>query len=328
MYQQAVYEGAEFVIGPLLKSNISRLVQSGVVQTPVLALNRIEEAVSFSQPVYQFGLDPGNEARQTAERARLDGHQRIVALVPDSAWGDRVLAAFADYWQKSGGELMGVDRYPARTTDFSQYIKRIFNLDRSKQRHRNLEYRLGVKLEYEPRRRQDVDAVFIVAFPREARQIKPQLDYHHASDLPVYATSHAYSGSPQPDKDRDLNGIRFCDSPWILAAGIEKDIRRRLASSWGKRANHYQRLFSLGVDAYRLIPWLQTMTGSFNNRDFNGVTGIITLDESRHLQRRLDCAEFRKGRPQLLGTLPAPILDSDPDENMMPGNMLQWSTEP
>src|SRR5690554_7108230 len=70
--------------------------------------------------------------------------------------------------------------------------------------------------EFEPRRRQDADWLFLVALPQQARQIKPTLAFNFASDLPVYSTSHVYSGEPNPSKDRDLNGIVFCDTPWLL----------------------------------------------------------------------------------------------------------------
>ncbi|MEE9342421.1 MAG: penicillin-binding protein activator, partial [Gammaproteobacteria bacterium] len=325
IYQRAVNDGADFIIGPLLKRNIRELASSVKLTTPVLALNRIEESVGFSQPVYQFGLNPGDEARQAAERARLDGRQRIVALVPDSPWGERVLAAFADSWQQAGGELMGVERYPARTTDFSQYIQRILNLDTSKQRRRSLERRLGQKLEFQARKRKDVDSVFIVAFPREARQITPQLRFHHANDLAVYATSHIYSGAPDATKDRDLNGIRFCDTPWTLGSTGESALRQQLERSWGKRASHYQRLFALGIDAYQLIPWLESSARS-NQIGYTGTTGILTLDDNRLLHRRLDCAEFRKGLPDTLGTLPVTVTDNPQETIPSTQPTLRWST--
>ena len=58
--------------------------------------------------------------------------------------------------------------------------------------------------------------MFLAATPQQARQIKPTLAFQYAGDLPVYATSHLYTGTNNPTQDQDLNGIRFCETPWLL----------------------------------------------------------------------------------------------------------------
>ena len=62
----------------------------------------------------------------------------------------------------------------------------------------------------------DVDMVFIAANSRQARLIKPQLKFHRAQTLPVYATSRISSSSGNSDDDRDLDEILFVDIPWML----------------------------------------------------------------------------------------------------------------
>jgi outer membrane PBP1 activator LpoA protein len=324
-YQNAVSDGADFIIGPLLKSRISELATSGQLQIPVLALNQIDDEISLSQPLYQFGLNPEDEAEQAAQRAFFDGPKRVVALVPESAWGERLLQAFTRSWHANGGILLAVERYPAKTTDFTQYITRALSLDKSKQRYKTLVQKLGREIEFEPRRRQDIDAVFIVAFPREARLIRPQLQFHRASDLPVYATSHIYTGIPNPDTDRDLNTIRFCDTPWTLGeTGDSLLFRSEITELWQNRADHYQRLFALGIDAYRVIPRLDTL-GIQGTSDFNGMTGNLFLDDKRRIHRRLECAIFKNGVPDNLGSMPelAPISN---EPVRQPDAVIEWST--
>lgn len=330
-YQNAIANGADIVIGPLLKNRIRDLAASGQLTVPVLALNQIEADTGLSQPLYQFGLNPEDEARQAAERARQDGHQRMVALVPESAWGERVLNAFTQRWHALGGSLLAIERYPAKSTDFSKYIKRMLDLDDSVKRQQALVRRLGRRLEFEPRRRQDVDAVFIVAFPREARQIRPQLQFHRAGDLPVYATSHIYTGTPDPQRDQDLDGIRFCDTPWTLGeTGDSSLLRSRISELWQGRADHYQRLFALGIDAYRVIPWLETPASRDNSTGFTGMTGNLYIDDRRRLHRRLDCARFKDGIPEKLERLPElPVMPTQPAEVPQPASpaIIRWSTD-
>ncbi|MFQ5643354.1 MAG: penicillin-binding protein activator, partial [Thiogranum sp.] len=215
VYQDAVQAGAEFVIGPLLKDSIQQLARAGDLPVPVLALNQISSRRT-DLPLYQYGLAPEDEARQVAEKMINDGQRQVIALVPDSAWGARVLAAFQQQFIRLGGEILTSGLYAPNSADFKAPIEHTLNLDASKNRHRALQRLLGEKLDFEPRRRQDVNAIFILGFPRQARQLKPQLRFHHAGDIPIYSTSHVFAANPDPSLDRDMDGLFFCDIPWVL----------------------------------------------------------------------------------------------------------------
>jgi len=297
VYQNAVQEGAEFVIGPLLKDSIQQLARSGDLPVPVLALNQISNKQT-RLPLYQYGLAPEDEARQVAEKMINDGKRQVIALVPDTAWGSRVLAAFEQQFISLGGEILTSGQYAPDSADFKSPIQRTLNLDSSKNRHRALERLLGEKLDFEPRRRQDVDAIFVLGFPRQARQLKPQLRFHHAGDIPIYSTSHVFAASPDPSLDRDMDGLFFCDIPWVLDyEGRWSEQREQLLVAWPGRSQRFQRLFALGYDAYQVSPWLESLNMP-GFAYFPGATGILTLDENKQLHRTLEWAQFRKGRPQ------------------------------
>ncbi len=297
IYQTAIQEGAEFVIGPLLKDSIQQLARSGDLPVPVLALNQIS-STRTTLPLYQYGLAPEDEARQVAEKMINDGHRQVISLVPDTAWGSRVLAAFEQQFASLGGEILAGGQYAPNSADFKIPIEHTLNLDASKSRHRALERLLGEKLNFEPRRRQDVEAVFILGFPRQARQLKPQLRFHRAGDIPVYSTSHVFAANPDPSLDRDMDGLFFCDIPWVLDyEGRWTKQREQLHSLWPNRSQRFQRLFALGYDAYQLGPWLESLNMP-GFAYFSGATGILTLDQNKQLHRTLVWAQFRKGRPQ------------------------------
>jgi len=300
VYQQAVADGAEFVLGPLLKDSIQQLEQSGQLPVAVLTLNQTGAEHASDLPLYHFGLAPEDEARQVAERTINDGHRQVVALVPDSSWGQRVLTAFQEQLSALGGEVLETGRYTPNSADFKAPIQAALNLDASKNRYRSLERLLGQKLEYEPRRRQDADAVFMLAFPRQARQLKPQLRFHHAGDIPVYSTSHVFGAGSSASIDRDMDGLFFCDIPWVLDhEGQWADQREKLRSTWPGRNQHHQRLFALGFDAYQVIPWLDTLSMP-GFASFPGATGVLTLDQRKQLHRALEWAQFLEGVPQKL----------------------------
>ena len=299
LYQQAVEDGADFVVGPLLKDNIQQLEQSGQLTVAVLALNHTgEEHSDDLLPLYHFGLAPEDEARQVAEKIINDGHRQVIALVPDNGWGQRVLTAFQEQLAALDGEVLETGHYAADSADFKTPIQAALNLDTSKNRHRSLEHLLGQKLEYEPRRRQDAEAVFLLAFAKQARQLKPQLRFHHAGDIPVYATSHVFGTRSTASIDRDMDGLFFCDIPWVLDhEGQWADQREKLRSAWPGRNQQHQRLFALGFDAYQVIPWLDTLSmPGFDS--FPGATGILTLDQQKQLHRALEWAQFHEGAPR------------------------------
>ena len=287
VYQNAIQEGAEFVIGPLLKDSIQQLARSGDLPVPVLALNQISNSQT-GLPLYQYGLAPEDEARQVAEKMINDGQRQVIALVTDTAWGSRVLAAFQQQFISLGGEILTSGQYASDSADFKSPIQRTLNLDASKNRHRALQQLLGEKLDFEPRRRQDVDAIFVLAFPRQARQLKPQLRFHHAGDLPIYSTSHVFAASPDPSLDRDMDGLFFCDIPWVLDyEGRWSEQREQLLSVWPIRSQRFQRLFALGYDAYQVSPWLESLN-MLGFAYFPGATGVLTLDENKQLHRALE----------------------------------------
>jgi outer membrane PBP1 activator LpoA protein len=301
VYQRAINDGADFVIGPLLKESIQALSQSGLLPVPVLALNHAEEAPHNSElQLYQFGLAPEDEARQVADRAIADGKQRLIALVPDNAWGARVLEAFQQQFTALGGELLAIERYTTTGADFTRPIRRALNLDDSENRYQTLQRLLGEKLNFEPRRRQDAQGILLLAFPREARQIKPQLRFHHAGDLPVYSTSHVYAASDDASIDRDMDGLLFCDIPWALdREGPWAMQRRQVEALWPSRGQRYQRLFALGFDAYQVVPWLDTLNLP-GFAQFPGATGVLSLDSDKQLHRTLEWARFNQGLPEKL----------------------------
>ena len=98
-YATAVADGAEFVIGPLLRNSVTELANDILVPVPVLTLNYVPDDTLAPPGLYQFALAPEDEARSAAERALADGHIHAVALVPNNDWGRRVLSSFdAGLW--------------------------------------------------------------------------------------------------------------------------------------------------------------------------------------------------------------------------------------
>ena len=293
-YAQAINAGAQFVIGPLLRDNVAKLARETVLPTPVLALNYLQGNAVGPPGFFQFALAPEDEAASAAERALVDGFTRGVALVPNNDWGRRLLNSFATEFENRGGLVLEHRSYLPEAQDFSVEIEGLMHLSESVQRYRRLRANLDEPLQFESRRRQDVEFIFLAADAGVARLIKPQLKFHYSGDLPVYATSSVYAMDGRSDSD--LNGVMFADAPWIIApSGGFASLPGFYKNSWPD-AQRQSRLHAMGFDAYQLAPLLYDVSvGALPEVD--GATGKLYLDATGRVHRRLAWAQFRRGTP-------------------------------
>ena len=302
-YNQAVSEGAEFVIGPLKKEAATIIAQQPDLPIPVLTLNYLAKEQSAPSNLFQFGLFPEDEALQVAERASLDEHFSAIIITPVGEWGERLADAFQFRFEELGGITLDTQYYASNETDFSAPLKLALQLDQSEERYRQLRSVLGKNLEFEPRRRQDVDMIFLVASPRVARLMRPQINYYYATDLPVYSTSHIFSGIENIARDRDINGVIYCDIPWLLQPTPDHElIREILVLESGDSYQLLPRFAALGIDAYHLPVKLAELAALPYER-FNGLTGNIKMRPGKKLYRELNWAQFVEGKPVLLPQL-------------------------
>ncbi|MDH3451660.1 MAG: penicillin-binding protein activator, partial [Gammaproteobacteria bacterium] len=252
------------------------------------------------QELFQFGLLPEDEAHQSAQFIVENGYYRAAAIIPQGAWGQRLLVAFKETLEQHGGQLVDHATYAAERNDFSGPIQRLLSLQHSAGRRKAVQRALGAELKFEPRRREDIDVIFIAAAPKNARLLKPQLSFHHAADIPVFATSHAFTGVPDIRADKDMDGLVYLDIPLVLDnASDTRSLREQVQTYWPQNAQRYIRLFALGVDAYNLIPDLENLRNSPDLR-LPGLTGDLFVDTDRRVHRRLRWGFFEKGAPQLL----------------------------
>lgn len=294
VYEQAVQDGSQFVIGPLRKAAVEALIQQEQLPVPVLALNHVNSQEFFNPSVFQFGLAPEDEAREAARHAWQEGYSRALVLVPEGDWADRVTSAFINEWLQLGGTILEQQRYKAGEADHGPAISALLNLDGSKARQLRLVRLLGQPLDFEPRRRQDVDFIFLLANPEQARLIRPQLKFYRASSVPVLSTSRVYTGRIDTARDIDMNGLQFCDMPWTLASnGNWQHLKRAMTDHW---PSAFSRLHALGIDAWRITPYLGQLGGGMFGT-YHGITGTLQVDSSQQIHRSLQWAQFQRGQP-------------------------------
>lgn len=278
-YAQAQKDGIQLVVGPLDKAQINELSKKSTLPITTLALNYTDTNTQPPQ-LFQFGLLPEDEAREAATRAFNDGKRHAIAVVPQGEWGKKVLSAFRAKWEEQGGVLEGIE-YIDRPVDLDgQMVALTKKLPNLKEANDNM--------------------LFMVADPAMARQIRALLTYHDEKDLPVYATSHIYSGVPSANQDADLNGVLFTDVPWLLSDN--NPVQQAIVAQWPQAKTSFARLYALGADTWSLIPRLSELKALPNSR-IEGLSGELSIDSQQRVVRKLPWATFDKGLIQ-----PAPAI--------------------
>ncbi len=299
LFQKAIEDGSNVIIGPLNKRKLIALIEGGDLTVPVLGLNQVSNHEVNN--LYQFGLNPEDEAGQAADSAWFDGYHNALILTPASEFGNRLASHFSNHWQQLGGKVLAQQSYDTHTTDYAQPINKLLTRNARDQK---------IPAEYGSSSNQTESSfIFLVALPQQARQIWPQIQFYRTTNIPVYATSQVYGGQENPNVDQDLTGIVFCDAPWLfgLKPGHNPSLETVMNDSQGS-IKHYVRFVALGFDAYNLLPHLDRLQ-SIPNEAYDGVTGRLSLSQSNKIHRALQCAKFDDGRPVLRGDSPSPYDD-------------------
>ncbi|MHC2147336.1 outer membrane PBP1 activator LpoA protein [Pseudomonas sp. 210_17 TE3656] len=282
----------QLVVGPLEKPLVKQLAARPQLPITTLALNYSDAGQSGPAQLFQFGLAAEDEAREVSRRAHADGMVRAVALVPRGEWGDRVLKAFRQDWEAKGGTLLAAEHVD-QPVALAQQIADLFQLRQSEGRAKSLQNTVGGNVSAQPSRRQDIDFIFLAATPQQGQQIKPTLNFQYAGDVPVYATSHLYSASGDVNQYNDMNGIRFCETPWLL--DTNNALRQQVVSQWPQANGSLGRLYAMGIDAYSLAPRLGQLKALPDNR-IEGFSGSLSMNPNQRIERQLPWAEFSGGQ--------------------------------
>ncbi len=262
LVQQARADGAGMVIGPLDRERLEALIKAGPQGIPVLALNSVEAGV---ENLYQFALAPEDETLRLIEWMSEDKIRQPLLLAAADEGSQRQLRIFQTLWltlQGSTPKVLTLD--PTRKGGIVAEIK---ELSRSSTRY---------------------DALFL-ASPALARQVQPALTYYH-NRLPLYSLSSAWDPTADASGQKDLDGLHFCDLPWMLEPARAE--QNALYESFGRPVSGYDRLYAFGADAWTLTRQWQALS------DGEAIflrSGRVRADSTRHLRRTPSCAEVRNG---------------------------------
>lgn len=299
-YRQAVQEGADWIVGPLTKQEVDEIaaLSPAELSTPTLLLN-MPKSLATDAPLYTFALNPESEGIRLAQRLSQDGFKRIALVSSPDSVQQRTVDAFVQQWQQLNGKIVASKVIQANA-DHALSIRQLLQIDTLAAKAKTLKQTTGATLPLQERRRQDIDAVVLLANTEQMHLIRPLFDFYYAQDLPIYTTTHFYNGVANTETIRDMNHIIFADMPWILAKqdAIHPSMAD-LKAIWPKTIRQEPRLAAFGIDAYRLATQ-SSQWQTYPQMGLVGATGILYPNENHMIERQLAWATLRNGVPQLL----------------------------
>lgn len=296
IYNEAVASGADLIIGPLDKALVNQLQAQSSLPVPTLALNYADRPDAGPDNLFQFGLAPEDEMEQAARLAWQTGYRNAAIVTPLTDDYLRLREIFADIWRAQGGHVVSEVGFSGES-DYGELVKRLMGIDTSEARaQRLLEILPRANMEFIPRRRGDIDFIFLIANPRQGRQIKPTLAFYFAEDVPVYALPAIYDGQEDRSANRDLDGIIFTDAPWVL--NTSDPLKETIVTNLRQVLGPLQRLRAMGIDSFRLYPLLRQLE-TRQLYEIQGTTGDLSMTANRRIRRNLAVATFVDGQVTL-----------------------------
>lgn len=259
LYDKAIREGANYVVGPLTRDEVTQLTK--VKQTfPILtlALNQPETEVLLPN-FHAFGLSAEIEAEQLARYGRDAGYQSALIIANESTLSLRMSKVFHDAWVAEGGHVLS--KVNIKKTATAEELTALMA-------------------------NQPLSDMIVLAVDYETgRMVRPAI----LNATPIFGFSHLYSGVDHDPADSALRSVHFIDMPWLLSPSTSEKAELR-QSAQELPPGQMQRWFALGVDAYQVLRHFalqpkQTAT-------LKGLTGELTVQPNGDVVRQLALGQF------------------------------------
>ncbi|QFU24763.1 penicillin-binding protein activator [Shewanella eurypsychrophilus] len=310
-YQKAMAAGAEFIIGPLLQSEIEELQSAtptnkptvdndpSLISQPVpqLFLNHVDD-FSPSNDSFYFALSPAHEASDAAEKMFDDGITTPLVLASNNAVGHRMADSFSKAWAELTQAPAEIHFYDPGDKMKVTVQKSLGVID-SKERIARIKALIGNTVKADFRSRRDIDAIYMISGNRDLPLLKPFIDVNFsvfAEPVPLYTTSRARVEDNSREVSQELNNLIISDIPWLIASNDETQLVEKLWPTWSYGR---KRLYIMGYDALELVGKLAQMR-ALPGYQFSGRSGMLSVSPDGTVNRKLSWGRYQRGslRPQ------------------------------
>jgi outer membrane PBP1 activator LpoA protein len=267
-YATAAAAGADFVVGPLGRDEVTAVFRDSRLAVPILALNR---GASNPPPGNAgFSLAPEDDGIIAAEYLLGLEHRNALVISGSDDNGRRAAGAFRDRFGERGGTVADTISVADAPGDISA------KLAAASQR--------------------GVDAVFLAVKGSTARALAPQLALAGLGGKSRVGTSQLVSGTGKPEQDTALDGIVYPSEVWTARGVGGLPPASMAGASLPTARGPAARLFAFGYDAWLLTAYLEKLATG-DNVQLKGATGGLSLDGFGNVMRAPAWSTFNGGQP-------------------------------
>ncbi|MDP9109177.1 MAG: penicillin-binding protein activator [Pseudomonadota bacterium] len=249
----------DIVVGPLSRTDVTAITLSRAIGKPTIALTQpdvdVDAEGALPRQLLVIALSIEDEARQVAQWAGAGRNAaRVFTVSGNTAWQRRAAKAFAAQWKQQGGEAA-----PLELSASAGYFS-ASSLAMLKKRVQSERPAL----------------LFLALDAGQAKQVRAVL----GNEVALYGTSQLNPTAPQDravaEPSPELNGVRLLDLPWQIQLDDPAVMiypRAEVATDQ-RRSADLERLYALGIDAYRIAHELALQHTRF---DIDGVSGRLSV---------------------------------------------------
>ncbi|MDG6346602.1 penicillin-binding protein activator [Glaesserella parasuis] len=265
LLMQAKQQGAQTIIGPLLKPRVDEmLISPEISNINVLALNSTPNVRAVAKVCY-YGLSPEAEAHFAAERFLKDGLQNAVVVAPNGDFGTRSAEAFAQRWRQLTN----------RDTDI-RYYNQAFEVASLLQ---------GSVLG-------QGSGLYALGTAEQLSDLKQSLDNSPlANQFPIYTSSRSNSPNNGPDFRLTMEGVKFSEIP-LLSDPSSSEYKK--AEQIAESDFSMMRLYAMGSDTWSIANKFNEFR-QIPGYKVHGLTGVLRAGPNCNLEREMNWLQYRGG---------------------------------
>ncbi|WP_150539215.1 penicillin-binding protein activator [Actinobacillus vicugnae] len=265
---QAKQQGAQTIIGPLLKSRVDEMLISPEIKgVNVLALNSTPNVKAIPGVCY-YGLSPEAEARAGADRLYRDGYSRAIVAAPQDDFGQRSADAFAQRWRQLTNADADV-RYYNIPQDSVAAIQSSGNIQGA--------------------------ALYALGTAEQLLELKQGIDGSSlAGQLNIYTSSRSNSPNNGIEFRTTMEGVKFSEIP--LLSDPDSDEYKK-ADSLAASDFSMMRLYAMGSDTWALANKFNEFR-QIPGYSVSGLTGNLTAGPNCNIERAMTWLQYSNGSVQ------------------------------
>ena len=307
-YQEAVNDQADFIIGPLIKTNIVKTINNYDDSIPQILLNLPDNA-KIRENKFYINLSRRQDILESVLKMTADEIFRPIVFYKYTPRNIELAKQFSYYWKQNNFNEPELYSY-YKLSDIKQTINEGM-LNNEHFRKKRLISNIFGNIKSDTRSRKDIDGVFVINNEiHEIKMIKPFIEIStepNSKHLPVYSTNRANPKYEKLNQD-DLKGIIYYDVKSDITDDIKRAIKKekreeqtKLAEKEGAEENSEEQeentkeiikqskrlremsaieynLTCIGYDAINLIKHIRRMQNSENSYQYKGKSGTFSAN--------------------------------------------------